>query len=208
VLLREAHARFGLPVANFRSDMILAHSRYRGQLNVPDIFTRWVFSIARTGLAPRSFYTPRQGVRPHYDGLPVDFTASSIVEIGERQDSGFQTYHVVNPHDDGISMNEFVDWIAQAGHPVERIPEYEDWLQRFETALKCLPEHERQQSFLPLLHQLRSPMPAAAGAHVAAPRFRAAVRAANIGPAGDIPHLSAELIKKYVEDLESNGVLS
>jgi fatty acid CoA ligase FadD9 len=138
----------------------------------------------------------------------VDFTASSIVEIGERQNSGFQTYHVVNPHDDGVSMDEFVDWIAEAGHPVERIPVYEDWLQRFETALKALPETERQQSFLPLLHQLRSPMPAEAGAHVAAPRFRAAVHEANVGPAGDIPHLSPELIIKYVKDLEFNGMLS
>ena len=35
VLLREAHDLCGLPVAVFRSDMILAHSRYAGQLNVP-----------------------------------------------------------------------------------------------------------------------------------------------------------------------------
>ena len=73
VLLRDAHARFGIPVSNFRSDMILAHSRYRGQLNVPDMFTRWVYSIVRTGLAPCSFYRG-DSERAHYDGLPVDFT--------------------------------------------------------------------------------------------------------------------------------------
>ncbi|MBS2079336.1 SDR family oxidoreductase, partial [Mycobacterium tuberculosis] len=43
VLLREAHDLCGLPVAVFRSDMILAHSRYAGQLNVPDAFTRLMF---------------------------------------------------------------------------------------------------------------------------------------------------------------------
>jgi fatty acid CoA ligase FadD9 len=187
--------------------MILAHSRYRGQLNVPDMFTRWVYSIARTGLAPASFYRRDGAVRPHYDGLPVDFTAASIVELGERHATGFQTYHVVNPHDDGISMDEFVDWIAASGHPVQRVADYADWLQRFETALKALPERERQQSFLPLLHQLRTPMPAQAGAHVAATRFHASVREARIGPEGDIPHLSRNLLAKYVDDLSSAGLL-
>src|SRR6185295_19825932 len=45
VLLREAHDHFGLPVSVFRSDMILAHSRYLGQINIPDMFTRWLFSV-------------------------------------------------------------------------------------------------------------------------------------------------------------------
>ena len=81
VLLREAHERFGLPVSVFRSDMILAHSKYQGQINVPDMFTRWLFSIVVTGLAPRSFYTSG-AAKPHYDGLPVDFTAESIATLG------------------------------------------------------------------------------------------------------------------------------
>ena len=81
VLLREAHERFGLPVAVFRSDMILAHSKYQGQINVPDMFTRWLFSIVVTGLAPRSFYTS-SAAKPHYDGLPVDFTAEAIATLG------------------------------------------------------------------------------------------------------------------------------
>ena len=53
VLLREAHDLCGLPVAVFRSDMILAHTRYAGQLNVPDAFTRLVQSVLVTGIAPR-----------------------------------------------------------------------------------------------------------------------------------------------------------
>ncbi len=39
VLLREAHDLCELPVGVFRSDMILAHSTYAGQLNVPDVFS-------------------------------------------------------------------------------------------------------------------------------------------------------------------------
>ncbi|KAA6171606.1 hypothetical protein F3K50_17200 [Pseudomonas marginalis] len=54
VLLREAHSHYGLPVTTFRSSMILAHSKYPGQLNVPDMFTRLLLSIALTGIAPSS----------------------------------------------------------------------------------------------------------------------------------------------------------
>ena len=56
VLLREAIDLCGLPVAVFRPGMILAHSRYAGQLNVPDMFTRLLFSLAVTGIAPATFY--------------------------------------------------------------------------------------------------------------------------------------------------------
>ena len=151
VLLREAHDRFGLPVSVFRSDMILAHSQYQGQINVPDMFTRWLFSIVVTGLAPRSFYTSG-AAKPHYDGLPVDFTADSDrhARRGLRC-SGYRTYHVVNPHDDGISMDTFIDWAIEAGYGFKRIDDYDDWYRRFETALRGLPEKQRQHSSLPLL---------------------------------------------------------
>src|ERR1700759_5844297 len=56
VLLREAHDLCGLPVAVFRSDLILAHSQYVGQLNVVDNFTRLLLSLLVTGIAPGSFY--------------------------------------------------------------------------------------------------------------------------------------------------------
>ena len=56
VLMREAHDLCGLPGAVFRCDMILAHRRYAGQLNVSDLFTRLMLSLVATGIAPRSFY--------------------------------------------------------------------------------------------------------------------------------------------------------
>jgi fatty acid CoA ligase FadD9 len=65
---------------------------------------------------------------------------------------------------------------------VQRVADYGDWLSGFETALQALPNGERQQSFLPLLHQLRAPMPASAGAHVASQRFQAAVRSIGVVP--------------------------
>jgi fatty acid CoA ligase FadD9 len=196
VLLREAHDRFGLPVSVFRSDMILAHSKYVGQINVPDMFTRWIFSVVVTGLAPRSFYTGGSS-KAHYDGLPVDFTAAAIAMLGTDSSSGYRTYHVVNPHNDGISMDTFIDWAIEAGYGIQRIEDYDDWYRRFETALRGLPDKQRQQSSLPLLHQLRRPMSASSGALASATRFEDGIR--NLGK--EIPHLSAAFIRKYLNDL-------
>ncbi|WP_461079460.1 SDR family oxidoreductase [Streptomyces deserti] len=123
-------ARADLPVATFRSNMILAHSRYRGQLNVPDMFSRLLFSVLATGIAPRSFYrTDGDGSAPraHYDGLPVDFTAAAVAALGGAQPAAeYRTFSLVNPHDDGISLDTFVDWLADAGHRIERVDGYED----------------------------------------------------------------------------------
>ncbi|OXR44949.1 Carboxylic acid reductase [Nocardia cerradoensis] len=210
VLLREAHDLCGLPVAVFRSDMILAHSEYAGQFNLPDMFTRLLLSVLATGLAPESFYRPAADggrARGHYDGLPADFTAAAITALGPGADSGFETFDVLNPHDDGIGLDTFVDWLVDDGHRITRIADYADWLARFETALRALPERQRRHSVLPLLHAFRRPAPAIAGSALPAERFRAAVRAAGTGPDGDIPHLSRELIGKYVRDLTAAGLL-
>ncbi|MEV0761753.1 carboxylic acid reductase [Nocardia sp. NPDC050435] len=205
VLLREAHAHCGLPVAVFRSDMILAHSRYAGQLNLPDMFTRLLLSILATGIAPRSFYASDPGGgrrRAHYDGLPADFTAAAITALGGRR-TGYQTYDVLNPHDDDISLDTFVDWLVEAGHDIQRVDDYADWLSRFENALRALPEEQRRQSLLPLLHAFARPARPLAGAALPAERFHAAVRATG----SDIPHLEPALIAKYASDLHLRGLL-
>lgn len=210
VLLREAHELCGLPVAVFRSDMILAHSRYAGQLNVPDMFTRLLLSLLATGLAPKSFYTTdsrgnRQ--RSHYDGLPADFTALAITVLGSRVVSGFETVDVLNPHDDGISLDEFVDWLIEAGHSIERIDDYGEWFRRFETAVRALPEEQRRNSLLPLLHAYRAPGRPLSGSALPAKKFQAAVQAAELGPEHDIPHLDRALIEKYATDLTLRKLL-
>ena len=128
--MRRVHDLCALPAAGFRPGMILADSRYAGQLNAPDIFTRLLFSLVATGIAPRLFY--RGGDRPHYEGLPVDFLAEAIAAMGPRTGSDFATYNTTNPHDDGISLDTFVDWIAEAGYRMQRIDDYADWVSRFE----------------------------------------------------------------------------
>jgi nucleoside-diphosphate-sugar epimerase len=105
VLLREANEHYGLPVSVFRCDMILADTTYAGQLNLPDMFTRMMLSLVATGVAPYSFYELDAGgnrQRAHYDGLPVEFIAEAISTIGANVVEGFETFHVMNPYDDGI----------------------------------------------------------------------------------------------------------
>ncbi|WP_063058439.1 carboxylic acid reductase [Nocardia sienata] len=210
VLLREAADLCGLPVTVFRCDMILADTGYAGQLNLPDMFTRLVLSVEATGTAPGSFYElDAEGRRPraHYDGLPVGFIAEAVATLGAGAGTGFRTYHVMNPYDDGISLDTYVDWLIDAGHPIERISGYDTWLQRMETAIRALPERQRRYSLLPLLDNYRKPQRAIRGSIAPTERFRAAVRHAEIGADKDIPHVTPEMIVKYTTDLELLGLL-
>ena len=210
VLLREAHDLCGLPVSVFRCDMILADTTYSGQLNVPDMFTRMMLSLVATGIAPFSFYeldADGNRQRAHYDGLPVEFIADAMSTLGVNVAAGYETYHVMNPYDDGISMDTYVDWLVDAGYALTRVPEYADWLARFQTALRSLPDKQRQASLLPLLHNYQKPQHPINGSLAPVDHFRAAVQDNKIGPDKDIPHVSAPVIVKYITDLELLGLL-
>ncbi len=210
VLLAEAHSRFGLPVAVFRCDMILADTGYAGQLNVPDMFTRMMLSLIATGIAPGSFYeldADGNRQRAHYDGLPVEFIAEAVSTLGAQAVDGFATYHVMNPYDDGIGLDEYVDWLVDAGYPIQRIEDYREWVQRFETTLRAMPEKQRQASLLPLLHNYQKPQPPIRGSIAPTDRFRAAVQEAKIGRDKDIPHVTPAVIVKYITDLQLLGLL-
>ena len=215
VLLREANDLCGLPVAVFRCDLILADPTYVGQLNVSDIATRMMLSVVATGIAPYSFYqldADGNRQRAHFDGLPVGFVAEAIATLGAQVVDGFETYHVMNPHDDGIGLDEYVDWLIEAGYPIQRIADFGEWFQRFETGLRALPDRQRQHSALQVMLSLRNSnllRPAEPNRRSVAPtdRFRAAVQEAKIGPDNDIPHVSAPIIMKYVTDLQLFGLL-
>jgi fatty acid CoA ligase FadD9 len=210
VLLREAYDLCGLPVSVFRCDMILADTTYAGQLNVPDMFTRLMLSLVATGIAPGSFYeldADGHRQRAHYDGLPVSFVAEAIATLGQQVVDGFATYNVLNPYDDGIGLDEYVDWLIDAGYPIQRIPDYDAWLQRFETSMRALPEQQRQHSLLPLLHKYQRPEEPIGGATAPTHRFRAAVQDAKIGPDKDIAHITAPMIINYITNLQLLGLL-
>jgi fatty acid CoA ligase FadD9 len=177
------------------------------------MFTRLMLSLVATGIAPGSFYeldAEGNRQRAHYDGLPVEFVAAAISALGAQavdRAVGFQTYHVMNPYDDGIGLDEYVDWLIDAGYPVQRIADYGEWLPRFEGAMRALPERQRQYSLLPLLHNYQKPERPLRGSLAPADRFRAAVQEAKIGPDKDIPHVSAPIIVKYVTNLRLLGLL-
>ncbi|AGB20799.1 amino acid adenylation enzyme/thioester reductase family protein,thioester reductase-like protein [Mycobacterium sp. JS623] len=220
VLLREAHDRCGLPVSVFRPGMIMVGTSYAGQLNASDTVSRMVLSIIATGLAPQSFYrldADGNRQRAHFDGLSVEFVAEAITKLGSQlvgsASPNFETYHVMNPHDDGIGIDEYVDWLIEAGYPIERISDFEEWLQRFEAGLDALPDQQRQGSVLQMLKVVqqhgwdRQPPEPSRGSMAPADRFRAAVRDAKIGADHDIPHVSAPMIVRYVTDLQLLGLL-
>jgi fatty acid CoA ligase FadD9 len=210
VLLREAHDMFGLPVAVFRCDMILADTRYHGQLNLPDMFTRLMLSVVATGLAPGSFYElDSSGRRPsaHYDGLPVDFIAEAICVLGGQLVKGHETYHVMNPHDDGIGLDEYVDWLIDAGYDIRRIADFDEWRECFERALRALPDRQRDSSLLPLMHAYQRPEKPIRGSVAPAGHFHAALDRAKLGSFRGIPHVTPPIIEKYITNLQLLGLL-
>ncbi|SKK03894.1 Probable peptide synthetase NRP [Mycobacteroides abscessus subsp. abscessus] len=222
VLLREAHEQVGLPVKVFRSGMIMVDTSYAGQVNASDTVARMVLSVVATGVAPYSVYqldADGNRQRAHFDGLPVEFVAEAITALGGGPagsfdgSADFETYHVMNPHDDGIGIDEYVDWLIEAGHPIERIDDFGEWVRQFEARLHALPDHQRQGSVLQMLKILQDhgwdgqPPEPVRGPMAPADRFHAAVRKAKIGSDHDIPQVSAPIIAKYASDLQLHGLL-
>ena len=139
--------------------------------------------------------------------VAVRVVAEAIPTLGQELVDGFATYNVMNPYDDEIGLDEYIDWLIDAGYPIQRIPEYGAWLQRFETSLRALPERQRQASLLPLLHNYQRPEKPICGSLAPTDRFRAAVQEAKIGPDKDIPHVPAQIIVKYITNLQLLGLL-
>jgi fatty acid CoA ligase FadD9 len=210
VLLREAHDLRGLPVAVFRCDMILAETKYAGQLNLPDVFTPADAEPGRHRNCARLVLRARQSRQAA--ASPLRRAASRFHRRGDlhtrRADGGrVETFHVLNPYDDGVGLDEYVDWLIDAGYPIQRIAGYDAWLQRFDTALRALPDKQRQASLLPLMHNYQRPEKPIRGSMAPTDRFRAAVQDAKIGPDKDIPHVTAPVIVKYITDLQLLGLL-
>jgi fatty acid CoA ligase FadD9 len=58
-----------------------------------------------------------------------------------------------------------------------------------------------------LLHSYAQPAKPLLGSVATTDRFRAAAQDAKIGPDKDIPHITAEIIVKYITDLQLLGLL-
>ncbi|WP_264077588.1 carboxylic acid reductase [Mycolicibacterium houstonense] len=206
VLLRQAYDLCGLPVQVYRPGMILSPTRFSDHANVGDVFTRMLFSLVVTGIAPQSFYRKPTG-RPHYDALPVDFVAATITTLaaGAESGDGFASYNVVNDHDDAISLDTVVDWLAGEGYSMSRIASHPDWAARFETAMRNLPARQRQHCLLPLMAAFAEPAEAVAGSAFPSQCFHAALQAA--GDAREIPHVTPDLVRGHLAALRGHGLL-
>jgi fatty acid CoA ligase FadD9 len=132
------------------------------------------------------------------------FLAEAIAAIGPQHGNSFDTYNTTNPHDDGISLDTFVDWMIDEGYAIDKIDDYSGWLTRFETSMRALPERQRAQSVLAVLDVYREPMPAVAGSPVPGAQFQSAVEHSG----RTIPHVTQQLIAKYLADLNGLGVLT
>jgi fatty acid CoA ligase FadD9 len=103
-------------------------------------------------------------------------------------------------HEDGISLDSYVDWIKSAGYPVQRVADHADWLQRFGDKLRNLPEEERQRSSLNILGyfaQPDEPHPVS----VSSAQFEEAVGTERV------PHVNEAFIHKYLRDMVALGLI-
>lgn len=97
--------------------------------------------------------------------------------------------------------------MVEAGWPVDRIDDYDDWRKRVEAAMRALPDDVRQHTMLALMDAFAQPMESTAGSLVPSEKFCAAMRAGQGGDERAVPHLSKTLIKKYLADLVALGIL-
>ena len=207
-LLQDAHRKFGLPVNIFRCDMMLAHQKYRGQINRTDMFTRLLYSLIVTGIAPESFYmTQGNGDRSkaHYDGVPVNVVAAVVAGVGDDTASALRVFNVRNYHDDdGVSLDSFVDWIKSAGYTIQHVHKHKDWVTRFEQKLENLPDEQRQNSYLNIMDSVRVPWPPKMVVQDST-QFKALVQGL---PIGDVPHLSEAYVHKCLDDMRYLGLIA
>ena len=209
VVLRDAHDQFGLPVAVFRCDMMLPDTRYAGQVNPPDVFARTLLSLVLTGIAPGSFY---------------ESTPTAVAR--RRTTTGCQSTS---------SRRRSPRW-RRGGQRVSDVPRGEPRGRRHRARRtstgstrratrssasptttsgsaglrpRCAPSRDASAS-IRCCHcctTTSGPSKPLRGALASTERFHAAVQEAKVGPDKDIPHVTAELIIKYITDLQLLGLL-
>jgi fatty acid CoA ligase FadD9 len=84
---------------------------------------------------------------------------------------------------------------------------WSSWLQRFDTALRALPDNQRPASLLPLLQNYQRPEKPTRRSMAPTNWFRAAVQDVKTGPDKDIPHVTVPMIVNYITDLQLLGLL-
>ncbi|MEP4050627.1 MAG: thioester reductase domain-containing protein [Litorimonas sp.] len=202
VMLNEAAEQYSLPVNIFRGDMMLAHESFAGQMNSDDMFTRLLFSLIETGIAPRSFYQldDTGGIKMgHYDGVPVNVVSSVVSHAPVLKSAKPTVFNIMNYHTgDGCSLDSFVAWMIEAGNSITYIDNHAEWFEKFVQKLKALPPETRGKSVLAIADAFSLPMPTdrpIPGHH----NFRALYK--DISGGKEIPNLSESFIRKCLADM-------
>jgi fatty acid CoA ligase FadD9 len=187
---------------------MLAHEHYSGQMNSEDMFTRLLYSLIQTGIAPLSFYklsADGEVQNAHYDGVPVNIVSSVVAHAPVNQAGDPKVMNIMNYHmDDGCSLDAFVSWMIAAGHPIARIDSHAEWFSLFVQKLKALPPKPRSQSLLPISDAFSRPLPV----DLPVPghkNFKTLYR--NISNGQDIPHLSDSFIQKFLADMKEKDLI-
>ena len=205
-LLKAAHDAYGMPVHIFRGDMMLAHRDYAGYVNVDDMFTRLLYSIVKTGLAPSSFFSPADAEeKPTYNGTPVDVVSQVITECADIGEEGVATYTISTVGTGfGDSLDNFVQWLIELGCAIEYIPDHQDWVRRFEQKMNSMGDVDKGRSALALMSAYRQPWPAGRRA-LQCPNYSSLVKKLNI--TNERLELGKSLIEKYLQDMRLRGLL-
>jgi len=202
VLLRNAHEQFGLPVNVFRSGMLMAHRKFRGQINVPDLFIRLLSSLVLAGVRPPSFYDDPADPAG-FEGLPVDHVARAMVDLALAGEPGYRSFDVVPSIETGsASLDRIADWIVSAGYRLDRTNSHSEWLAQFEARLERLPTQARQSSALPILSAFAAPMPRSQGR--AGGAFAHALRTSGSEAS---PPMTEAYLHKHLADMRLHGLI-
>ena len=208
LMLIEAARDYNVSINIFRGDLMLAHESYPGQMNSDDMFTRLLFSLIETGIAPKSFYKLGKAGEVqtgHYDGVPVNVVSTVVSRAPLAKSSTPQVFNILNYHaGDGCSLDAFVDWIIAAGHPITRIDAHAEWYAAFVEKLKALPPGRRGKSVLAIADAFSRPL-AVDHPIPGHENFRRLYQTLSDGE--DIPHLSERFIRKCLNDMKLKNLI-
>jgi fatty acid CoA ligase FadD9 len=118
-------SQLGLPVVIYRLGSISATTE-SGSCNKNDIHTLLLAAIIKLGCYSET------ALHCHFDGLPVDFTAKSIVYLSSIQPDVYgKIYHVANPTN-RVAFEDIIDGIHHCGIQLEKVS-YEEWRVKLKT---------------------------------------------------------------------------
>jgi thioester reductase-like protein len=118
-------SRCGLPVVIYRLGLICADSR-SGACNPHDLYT-----LLFGGMMKMSCY-PESGIHSHLTGLPVDFTAKSIVYLsGMKRVVYGNIYHVIN-RNSAIQVEDIMDGMRRCGIELKSVSN-DEWKMKLKT---------------------------------------------------------------------------